>query len=89
MHCNKKRKSLEEVANELNMLMAEDKIDCIKFNKGKLSKWENDIEEPKLSALKYVADYYEVSIDEIIDSSSYNLGIPIVGTIDLFWLKKI
>ena len=52
------------------------------FNKGKLSKWENDREEPKLSALKYVADFYDVSVDSIIsDKDNRDLGIPLIGKI--------
>lgn len=36
-----------------------------KFYKGRLSKWERSIEEPKLSSVKMLADYFEVSVDDL------------------------
>ena len=57
---NKKGLTLDEVANSLNKRVAKEDIDDIKFNKGKISKWENGKEEPKISALKYVADFYVI-----------------------------
>lgn len=54
--------TLEELANKLNKIYP----DTVNFNKGKLSKWENGKEEPKLSSLKILADYFDVSIDDII-----------------------
>ena len=37
--------------------------DTINFNKGKISKWENDREEPRLSSVKILADYFDVPLD--------------------------
>lgn len=54
--------TLEELANKLNKMYP----NTVNFNKGKLSKWENGKEEPKLSSLKILADYFDVSIDDII-----------------------
>lgn len=36
-----------------------------KFYKGRLSKWERSIEEPKLSAVKMIADYFKVTVDDL------------------------
>ena len=74
--------SLDELATNLNKSVSKDEEQYIMFNKGKLSKWENDREEPKLSALKYVADFYDVSVDSIIsDKDNRDLGIPLIGKI--------
>lgn len=74
--------SLDELATHLNNSVNKDEEQYVMFNKGKLSKWENDREEPKLSALKYVADFYDVSIDSIIsDKDNSDLGVPLIGKI--------
>lgn len=74
--------SLDELATNLNKSVSKEEEQYIMFNKGKLSKWENDREEPKLSALKYVADFYDVSVDSIIsDKDNHDLGIPLIGKI--------
>ncbi|MDU7925276.1 MAG: transcriptional repressor LexA [Finegoldia magna] len=74
--------SLDELATHLNKSVNKEEEQYIMFNKGKLSKWENDREEPKLSALKYVADFYDVSVDSIIsDKDNHDLGIPLIGKI--------
>lgn len=78
----KKELSLDELAKKLNTTIRDDEVDYVSFNKGKLSKWENDREEPKLSALKYVADFYNVSVDSIINEQSYiEFGVPLIGQI--------
>lgn len=74
--------SLDELATHLNKSVNKDEERYVMFNKGKLSKWENDREEPKLSALKYVADFYDVSVDSIIsDKENSDLGVPLIGKI--------
>lgn len=79
---SKSELSLDELATNLNKSVSKEEEQYIMFNKGKLSKWENDREEPKLSALKYVADFYDVSVDSIIsDKDNHNLGIPLIGKI--------
>lgn len=63
-----KNMTLEELSNALNKFVpGESKIT---YNKGKLSKWERDVEVPTLYALKYVADYFGVTIDEMIKSET-------------------
>ena len=51
--------TLEELADILN----KEYPDTINFNKGKISKWENDREEPRLSSVKILADYFDVPLD--------------------------
>lgn len=54
--------TLEDLSNQLNQSYP----DTLNFNKGKLSKWENGKEEPKLSSVRILADFYEVTVDDII-----------------------
>lgn len=51
--------TLDELANNLNNRYP----DTINFNKGKISKWENDKEEPRLSSVRVLADYFDVPLD--------------------------
>ena len=78
-----KNLTLEEVANAMNQIIPE--YENISYNRGKLSKWENDTAEPNLYALKYLLDFYGVSFDDLIDNKDMieelNRGIPILGTI--------
>lgn len=73
--------TLEELAIKLNSTVKLDERDIISFNKGKLSKWENDKEEPKLSGLKYVADFYGVLIDDLLSVNIKENLVPLVGYI--------
>lgn len=52
--------TLEELANTLNKKYP----NTVNFNKGKLSKWENGKEEPKLSSIRILADFYNIRIDD-------------------------
>lgn len=52
--------TLEDLAKQLN----EKYPDTAKFSKGKLSKWENNKEEPKLSSARILADFYNLKIDD-------------------------
>lgn len=36
------------------------------FNKGMISKWENDREDPRIDSVRYLADFFEVSLDELL-----------------------
>ena len=51
--------TLDELASNLNNRYP----DTMNFNKGKISKWENDKEEPRLSSVRVLADYFDVSLD--------------------------
>lgn len=51
--------TLDELAKKLNNRYP----DTMNFNKGKISKWENDKEEPRLSSVKILADYFNVPLD--------------------------
>lgn len=78
-----KNLTLEEVANTMNQIIPDN--ENISYNRGKLSKWENDTAEPNLYALKYLLDFYGVSFDDLINNQDMidelNRGIPIIGTI--------
>ncbi|HFE9853031.1 TPA: helix-turn-helix domain-containing protein, partial [Enterococcus faecalis] len=56
-----KKLTLEKLAELLNIRYPE----TVNFNKGKLSKWENEKEEPKLSSIRIMADFYNISIDDL------------------------
>ena len=51
--------TLEELADTLN----KEYPDTINFNKGRISKWENNREEPRLSSVKILADFFDVPLD--------------------------
>lgn len=51
--------TLDELANNLNNRYP----DTMNFNKGKISKWENNKEEPRLSSVKILADFFDVPLD--------------------------
>ncbi|MCD5446141.1 helix-turn-helix domain-containing protein [Lactobacillus delbrueckii] len=77
--------TLEELANQLNS-----RNSSAGFTKGRLSKWENDREEPKLSSLNQVAQFFNVDIDYFFNESQpsnasslpRNIArIPVIGTI--------
>lgn len=56
-----KNLTLEELASQLNKQYP----DTVKFSKGKLSKWENNKEEPKLSSARILADFYNIKIEDL------------------------
>lgn len=64
-----KKFTLEELANKLNELYPH----TVNFNKGKLSKWENGKEEPKLSSVRILADYYNISIDSLYKETNEDI----------------
>lgn len=66
---NEKNLTLDQLASELNNKYP----DTLFFNKGKLSKWENDKEEPKLSSARILADYFGVSIDNLYSESELDI----------------
>lgn len=77
--------TLEKLANQLNS-----RNSSSGFTKGRLSKWENDREEPKLSSLNQVAHFFNVDIDYFFNESQpsnasslpRNIArIPVIGTI--------
>lgn len=80
-----KEMTLEELANQLNS-----RNSSSGFTKGRLSKWENDREEPKLSSLNQVARFFNVDIDYFFNDSrpantlplSRNtICVPVIGAI--------
>lgn len=64
--------TLQALADNLN----EKYPKTVNFNKGKLSKWENGREEPKLSSVKILADYFETTVDSLVNGK---LEAPILS----------
>ena len=75
--------TLEEVATALNKSASEQGPS---YNKGKISKWENDTAEPNLYALKVLLDFYGVNFDDVLedtlrDDQVNSVKVPILGMI--------
>lgn len=52
--------TLDELADEVNRKFG------TAINKGMISKWENEISEPKLETVRYLASFFNVSLDYLI-----------------------
>ncbi|MFL2118600.1 helix-turn-helix domain-containing protein [Marinilactibacillus psychrotolerans] len=63
--------TLEQLAEALNNKSNGE----MNFNKGRISKWENGKEEPRLSSVKLIADFYGINIDSLYSSESSKLSI--------------
>lgn len=66
--------TLEELAVDLTKIY-KDKEKPINFSKGKLSKWENEKDEPRLPSLKAIADYFGVSVDYLMNTTPNDLNL--------------
>ena len=60
-----KNMTMEQLANDLNNKFPE----LMKLTKGKISKWENEKEEPRLSTAKILAEYFNVKINDLYSDS--------------------
>ncbi|CAC5483116.1 TPA: helix-turn-helix domain-containing protein [Staphylococcus aureus] len=58
--------TMDQLANNLNTTFPKQS----NFTKSKISKWENEKEEPRLSSAKLIAEYFKISLDELYDSNS-------------------
>lgn len=68
--------TLEQLAETLNRSYP----GTINFNKGKLSKWENNKEEPKLSSIRIIADFFNVTVDDL-SSDNFETTLPSISSI--------
>ena len=68
------RLTLEELADTLNKKYP----NTVNFNKGKLSKWENGKEEPKLSSIRILADFYSIKIDDFYSENTSSSSIETI-----------
>ncbi|HEL2480571.1 TPA: helix-turn-helix transcriptional regulator [Streptococcus suis] len=59
-----KNLTLDELATQLN----EKYPNTFNFNKGRLSKWENNKDDPRLSSIIILADFFNVPVDYFTDS---------------------
>lgn len=58
--------TLDELANKLN----DQYPNTFNFNKGRLSRWENNKDEPRLSSIIILADFFGVPVDYFTDRNS-------------------
>lgn len=56
--------TLDQLAKDLNKMDSNSKI-----SKGRLSRWENDKDQPQLTSIKLLADYYNISLDYLMGIS--------------------
>lgn len=61
-----KNMTMEQLATDLNNKYP----DLMKLTKGKISKWENEKEEPRLSTAKVLAEYFNVKINDLYSEAS-------------------
>lgn len=60
--------TLDELEKRLNAKYP----NTVNFNKGKLSKWENNKDEPRLGSVAILADFFGVSVDYFMDKQINN-----------------
>jgi len=82
---NSRNYTLEELSNELNSKYP----NTLNFNKGKISKWENNKEEPKLSSVRILADFFEVTVDDLVHGKYDRSILPIYNQLDNLRQKKV
>lgn len=70
---NSRNLTMQELSDRLNKQYP----DTLNFNKGKLSKWENNHEEPKLSSVRIIADYFNVTVDDLV-RGNYESSISVI-----------
>ncbi len=69
---------MEIFAKNLNQLLSENKISRYKFakdigvNKQTVSFWCEEVNEPKISYLKKIAEYFDVSADFLLGLKTYD-----------------
>ncbi len=71
----RKLKDLRKSRN-LTMEQLADKMNTkynTKINKGMLSKWENNLGEPSLENMRILANFYQVSLDFLLDIETQNM----------------
>lgn len=68
--------TLEQLAETLNSNYP----GTINFNKGQLSKWENNKEEPKLSSIRIIADFFNITVDDL-SSDRFEVTSPSISSI--------
>lgn len=76
LHSLRKSKSLtqEAFASSLN-----ERYD-LKINKSMVSKWENNIDTPSLNSVKYMAIFFDVSLDYLLGISDCNQDFPVLAS---------
>ncbi|CDR26481.1 helix-turn-helix domain-containing protein [Staphylococcus schweitzeri] len=62
----KNKLTMEQLAKNLNTRFPHNS----NFTKSKISKWENEKEEPRLSSAKQIADYFNVPLDRLYNNDN-------------------
>jgi transcriptional regulator with XRE-family HTH domain len=57
--------SQEDLADKLNARFGSS------INKGMISKWENDKEEPRMEAVRNISVFFNVALDELMDLAEF------------------
>lgn len=68
---NRRNLTQDDLANELNIAFGST------INKGMISKWENDREEPRMDAIRNISKYFNIALDDLLNlnNSSPNASI--------------
>ncbi|WP_143767720.1 helix-turn-helix domain-containing protein [Paenibacillus odorifer] len=56
--------SLDQFVKEINSRYS------TSFSKSMVSRWENNLTDPKMEAVRIIADYFDVSLDVLLENSS-------------------
>lgn len=56
--------SLDQFVKEINSRYS------TSFSKSMVSRWENNLTDPKMESVRIIADYFDVSLDVLLENSS-------------------
>ena len=65
------KENLKELRTEKNVGQVE-LAEKLGVSKGTISLWENGLREPKLSSIILLANYFEITIDELVGNDIKN-----------------
>lgn len=75
--------------DKMSEILNEKFPDTVNFNKGMISKWENNRETPYLSSAKILADFFEVTVDDLMNADFSNSVYTIYNKLDEQGRKKV
>ncbi|MFD2330634.1 helix-turn-helix domain-containing protein [Cohnella sp. GCM10020058] len=70
---NRRGLSLDELAEKVNTKFG------TTINKGMISKWENDLGEPRLETAKVIAQFFGVTLDELLGINTSDSPIETIA----------
>lgn len=80
LHSLRKSKSLTQEAFAASLNERYD----LKINKSMISKWENNIDTPSLNSVKYMAVFFDVSLDYLLGISDDSQDLPALDSSSSF-----